>query len=503
MISRRTKCALLMPTAALLAGWALSAAEAQTARETPAADSAGLVRTETVWPTGDRRSSVLAIERKAPAEVRVGQQFQYEIQVINLTQAELRDVVITEQLVAGLEIKTIDPQPDETKAGVATWKISKLAGSAAKVIRISGVAGAVGTISPCNTVTLGTGACQQTAVVQPALKLVKTAPADVIICDPIPVKLVVTNTGTGTATGVTINDTLPEGWTTSDGKGAFIVNVGTLRAGESRDVTVELRATKTGSFTNEAVASEAAGLTAKASAKTVVRQPVLEVTKKGPDMVYANRPVTYEITVSNKGDAPAKDTLLVDTLDPGVKSTQASDGGRVESGRVTWNLGTLAPGASKSVKVTSVAAEIKTIHNTATATAYCAEAKASASTVVKGIPAILLEVEDTDDPVEVGAQTTYVIVVTNQGSANDANIRIRCTLPAEEEFVSADGPTKHEVAGKVVTFAPLPTLAPKAKATYRVVVKGVRAEDVRFAVELNSEMLTKPVNETESTHIYE
>ena len=53
-----------------------------------------------------------------------------------------------------------------------------------------------------------------------------------------------------------------------------------------------------------------------------------------------------------------------------------------------------------------------------------------------------------------------------------------------------------------MTFAPLKLLAPKAKATYRVIVKGVKAGDVRFRVSLTSDQMTSPAGETESTHIY-
>ena len=76
-------------------------------------------------------------------------------------------------------------------------------------------------------------------------------------------------------------------------------------------------------------------------------------------------------------------------------------------------------------------------------------------------------------------------------------------LPAEEEYVSSAGPTDGKADGKVVTFAPLPTLAPKATATYKLVVKGTGEGDVRFKVEMKSDQIDSPVMETESTHIYQ
>jgi uncharacterized repeat protein (TIGR01451 family) len=144
------------------------------------------------------------------------------------------------------------------------------------------------------------------------------------------------------------------------------------------------------------------------------------------------------------------------------------------------------------------------MRNVASVTATCSgTTQAEARTQVVGIPAILLETVDLEDPIEVGANETYQITVTNQGSADGTNIRVVCTLPAEMDYVRSDGPTRATAVGKTVTFAPLARLAPKAKAVYRVVAKGTKAGDVRFKVELNSDQMTSPASETESTHIYE
>jgi len=46
-------------------------------------------------------------------------------------------------------------------------------------------------------------------------------------------------------------------------------------------------------------------------------------------------------------------------------------------------------------------------------------------------------------------------------------------------------------------------LLPKAKASWRVIAKAVKAGDVRIKVIMTTEMTTRPVEETESTHFYE
>lgn len=118
------------------------------------------------------------------------------------------------------------------------------------------------------------------------------------------------------------------------------------------------------------------------------------------------------------------------------------------------------------------------------------------------IPAILLEVVDLEDPVEVGKPVTYVIKVTNQGTIAGANIRLVCTLPPCQSFISGDGATAVQAHGDTVIMAPLPTLDPKAVASWRVVLKATQAADARFKVALTSDQIPRAVNHHEATQQY-
>jgi uncharacterized repeat protein (TIGR01451 family) len=141
---------------------------------------------------------------------------------------------------------------------------------------------------------------------------------------------------------------------------------------------------------------------------------------------------------------------------------------------------------------------------TATASAYCAEPVTdSIRTTVTGIAAPHLEVVDLEDPVEIGGTTTYVITVTNEGSAADNNVRIVCSLDDKVQYVSSAGATPGSVMGKTVSFAPLRSIEPKTKATWRVIIRGGQPGDVRFKVAMHTDQLSLPVEVTEATHIYQ
>lgn len=235
---------------------------------------------------------------------------------------------------------------------------------------------------------------------------------------------------------------------------------------------------------------------------STIAGPMIEITKNCPQMRYVGRNATFEITVTNKGGAAASNVVVTDTITGAAEFLNADSGGTREGNNIVWRLGTIEAGASKVLSATFRCNTIGRIRNAANVT-YCAAAAADCELDVKGIPAILLECVDDPDPIEVGTTTTYTIKVTNQGSETGTNIVIECTLPDEQEHVKSGGATASSVDGQSIKFAPLPTLAPKAVATYTVQIKGIKPGDTRFKVKLTSDQMASPAEETESTHIYQ
>lgn len=446
---------------------------------------------------------IIQLNKTMPSEVQLNAPFDYTIKVTNVTDMTVVNVVVTENIPGNLNIKNANPAATKD-GGKLVWKLGTFAPKQSKRITVSGMATNTECIKTCASATYIVPACANVKVVQPKLQLKKTAPAEVLLCDPIPVKFVVTNSGSGSARNVKIEDTLPAGLRTAEGRSKLVFDAGTLATGQSRQFSTTLKASKTGKYVNKAVASSAGGLRVESETTTIVRQPVLAISKTGPEKRYLGRSVAYEITVTNKGDAPAKNLVLEDQLPLGVKFVSASNGGKAVAGKVRWNLRTIMPNRSRKVSVTLMPDRAGTLTNTVSATATCAEGvRASVKTTVAGIPAVLLEVIDIDDPIEIGGNTTYVITATNQGSSPGTNISIVCTLEDNEQYVSSSGATIGAIEGNTVTFAPLRSLAPKAKATWRVVVKAVKTGDVRFKVTMNTDQITRPVEETEATHLYE
>ncbi len=479
-------------------------------RERPATFGSGLIQVDETkghtlsitYPRPDY--GIIQIDKVMPEEVRVNTPLAYVIKVTNLTDMMFSEITITETLSTEFEFKASEPTA-LTEGNKLVWEIDSLGPKASKSIRISGVVGAVKQLEHCTTITHTQRDCGVVKVVEPTLELAKIAPSEALLCEPIQVDFIVTNTGTGAAQNVQIVDNLPTGLQTTDGKDKIVLDAGTLAAGESRRFSIKLRATKTGAYVNKAVATSASGLKAESeSTLTNVRQPVLAITKSGPKRQYLGRSITYEIAVQNQGDGPAQNTVIEDIIPPGVTSIEATAGAQFSGSKLVWELGTLEPNTSKTVQVSYTPTKEGDVMATATATAYCAEPVTdSAKTTITGIAAPRLEVIDLEDPVEVGNTTTYVITVTNEGSAADKNVRIVCLLDDKLQYVSSAGATAGSIMGKTVSFAPLRGLEPKTKATWRLVVRGIQAGDARLKATMHTDQLALPVEEMEATHIYQ
>ncbi|MBP7827215.1 MAG: DUF11 domain-containing protein [Verrucomicrobia bacterium] len=222
-----------------------------------------------------------------------------------------------------------------------------------------------------------------------------------------------------------------------------------------------------------------------------------------PDGVIAGRPVPVCLTVRNTGDVPLRKAQVVLDIPEGATLVRTTEGGNAAEGRAIWELANLQPGTPRQVCANLAMRQPGVLSFRATADSPgAASATTACATRIAGIPAILLELVDLEDPIEVGHEITYEIKVTNQGSAPATNVRVTCTLPSSMEFVSGTGPTPVQGAGDTVTMSPLAGLDAKAVATWRVVTKALREDDARFKVSVRSDQFERAIVEDESTQLY-
>jgi uncharacterized repeat protein (TIGR01451 family) len=339
---------------------------------------------------------------------------------------------------------------------------------------------------------------------EPRLVLKVAAPEKVLMGDTCVFSLSITNPGDGPAEAVKVHAALSDGLEHARGN-KFDFDVGSLAAGETRQVQLLCVSRAGGPQKCEASVVADSGLSDRAAAAVSVTSPRLELQLSGPGLRYLERRALYTLKVTNNGDAPAANVAVGDVVPEGFKVLAASDGGRHESTTrtVSWFIGEVGPGQSREVRLEVLAAAAGSFEHKASAIgARGLHAESHMTTRVEGLSALLLEMVDTEDPVEVGGDTSYEVRVTNTGSKAETDIRLVAVVPDKMELKDVVGPAHYRVEGRTIFFEPLGKLAPKADALFRIHVRAVEAGTVRFRIQLSSTNLTEAVTKEEATRIY-
>jgi uncharacterized repeat protein (TIGR01451 family) len=455
-------------------------------------------------PTG-RQEPAISLEWIGPVTARLNQPATYQILAKNISSAPVHNVMVRHRIPTGVRIGGSEPK-GISDGGVLTWDLGTLMPTQEKRIDLQIVPEAKVQFNCQATVTFTGSSTLKVLVREPKLVLKVTVPDKIVQGDTATVSMTVSNPGDGQADHVKIKALLPEGLEHARGK-MVEVDLGNLSAGENRTVQLVCLTKTPGPQVVDCSAIADAGLAAQDTGKVEVVLPRLDLAVSGPRLRYLERHATYILKVTNPGSAAASNVTIVHQLPQGFKFVTASNGGRHDftSRTVSWFIGDLTPGESREVTLEAVAINVGDHKHSAFATAARGlKTEGDVMTRVEGLSALLMELCDTDDPVEVGADTSYEIRVTNTGSKTETNLELVCTVPDKMEFRGAKSSTgcKYRVDGHDVIFEPLPRLAPRADAIYRVLVRGIAPGDLRFRARIRADGLTEPVLREESTKVY-
>jgi uncharacterized repeat protein (TIGR01451 family) len=228
--------------------------------------------------------------------------------------------------------------------------------------------------------------------------------------------------------------------------------------------------------------------------------PGLAVDCAVPGKVVAGHTVEVCLNVLNTGNLPEPQITVTLPVPAATTVTATTDGGVVTNQSVVWTLTNLGTNAVKEVGAVFKTQKPGTLFFSPAAAGATAQAVSTdCATEVTGIPAILLKKADDPDPVAIGTTTTYAVKVTNQGTADDANVQIVVTLAPELVPVSS---AEGRIDGQTVTLPAISQLAPKDVATYKIVARGVMAGDGHTKFTLSSDVLKSPISAEESTTVY-
>ena len=348
--------------------------------------------------------------------------------------------------------------------------------------------------------------------------------------------LTASNAGPNDATGVTITDPLPAGLDfinatagCENQSGTVTCDVGTVPAGGSASVTVRTHTTNAvagTAVTNLATVSSDdldPNLANNQASATVDVQPLvdLRLTKVASNPApAAGGPVSYTLTLMNRGPSPATGVTITDPLPSGLSFVSASAGQGscgAHGQTVICNLGTVVAGGTAIVTITAnvgASAAGTSVQNTATASAnepiaqpQLLSAKARVNPVAAPIinpPAAATEadldltktVDHTQAPF--GSELRYTITITNHGPASAATPTVTDAFSAPAEIISVHSPTGICSESKPITCQ-LEAIPPGGRATITLIARAGSLGELRNTATIATPTPLTPTSRTLAT----
>ncbi|MFM7205974.1 MAG: CARDB domain-containing protein [Planctomycetaceae bacterium] len=452
----------------------------------------------------------VSVEKRGPREVSVGKPARYEIVVRNVGSATAHDVILRDAVPQGTALVATTPpaspvpQTPEAADGGLAWLLGTLPPGGQTVVTMEVMPQVEGEIGSVASVSFRTDASIRSKATKPDLAIECASPEPVLIGRDLQVTITITNPGTGVATGVVLEGFLPENVSHRSGR-ELEFDVGQLRPGESRTIDLVLGTRGPGLHAARLAARADGGVEVVRQVPIQVTAPTLEIAIDMPLRRFLQRPATCTIAMTNAGTAPARALELAAQLPPGMKFVKANNAGWHDdrTHKVLWNLEELPAGETGTVQVVVMPVELGPQRIMAAArSADGLSAQTAHACDVEGLAAVSFEVLDSEDPIEVGGVTEYVVRVVNQGTKPATGVRLAATLLGDIEPLEAHGPGGHRVDRATVAFEPLAKLAPAEEAVFRIRAAGRAAGDQRIQVQLTSADQSSPITKEETTRVY-
>ena len=446
----------------------------------------------------------LIVEKFAPAEIQVGKPAKFSIVVRNVGTIAAADVEVLDEVPSGTTLLSTSPRAERGPRGELRWNLGTLKPNDETTVHVELMPVAEGEIGSVANVRFAVSSSARTICTRPELVLDVSAPREVLIGENVAFTIRVTNPGTGIATGVLLSEQVPAALEHPAGA-ELEYEVGDLRPGETRELELIMKAVKAGQIVNRLTAKADAQLQVSKESALAVIAPALDLVLEGPRRRFLERQAVYTVSVTNPGTAAARNVALITQLPPGLEFVEANNAGQYDprTRSVHWLLDELPPREVGKVTLTTMPTEAGDLPlKIASSAERGLNVEKQEMIRVEGVAALVFQVVDRNDPVEVGGEVVYDIQVSNQGSKAAENVQLQAILPPEMKPLAAEGASRYDVAGQQVSFQPLARLAPRSEATFQVRAQALRAGDAKISVQIKSSDMTTPVVKEEATRIF-
>lgn len=451
-----------------------------------------------------RQSPLVSVETTGPRSIVIGREATYQIAIRNAGDVGAQDLTVSVKIPEWTDLTGSQATAGTTRAAAEAnepfqWKIPKLDAHGKETLSLRllprkgrGFDLAVQwTFTPIASQTV-------VDVQEPKLNMTIAGPEEVVYGQSKVYRLTIANPGTGDAENVVVqlepigNSTAPP----------TRHPIGTIRAGDSKVVELELTARQTGSVSIRASATAEPSLTAEAAQDVLVRRAAVALSVDGAKSRYAGTPAAYAIKVTNPGNATAENVHVTATLPAGAKLISATSGGqwKPEQGKVVWSLPPLHAGGDTALELKCTLANPgpNRLQIASSASGDVSDA-ADITTNVEALADLKLDVSEPAGPIGVGDEVNYELRIHNRGSKAAEAVAVVVYFSDGIEPESAMG-APSDISNGVVAFRPLAMVPAGGEISLKVKARAQHNGKQVFRAEVECGTLgTKLVNSQEMT----
>jgi hypothetical protein len=222
--------------------------------------------------------------------------------------------------------------------------------------------------------------------------------------------------------------------------------------------------------------------------------PSLELDMVGPAEVLPGAVSEFVATVRNTGSVASGSTKLEFGWDDAFTPLEASEGYKLASSRVSWDLPSLEPGGQLRRQINLRAQPAGTVAASSRSCVRGVLSGAVGGVMVADESCVLIRsttprartareaglrvtLADCDDPVLVGHSTTLICAIVNTGATSTGRLDLTVVLPERATLVGDPNPSRVRIDGSNISFDSIPSIPPGGQATvelaYRIPGSGI------------------------------
>lgn len=426
-------------------------------------------------------SAGIVVEKRGPDSLRAGETQLFQIVVRNTSLSPAQQVRIEDEIPAEVRILAADPMPATVQGGRAGWVLPIVPAGSEQTLKLTLKADANVTLARnprVNPAALNVMTRANSAPNGVAVRVI--APARLVVGQSATFDIHVTNQTSQPLTNLVLHGELPPELMMPMRDQSGVMREERKIEGPIEGMTIAPGDFKILKMPTTAVRAGRAMVFAKVASNQGESLATAEV-EVGQDAILLHQGATTRLALGRLGDLridlvnqtgkPLKNLTIANLLPEGLSFVAASDRGLFQSNSRTvhWYLDSLPVGATKTLLIRVQGHKEGQFANYVSAKADgMSEVRSTGTIILEGSADLSLRVRDRDNPLEVGRETVYEIVVQNPGTAPTKNVQVQVQFPPGLVPKNAQGISKFALDRQSVVFEPIPTLDPQGQAIYRV-----------------------------------